>query len=1400
MKPHGNKALFSNHYLDELLPKEEDFKVSISELKNVYEKIRGIWDKSRFEVINEDQLRKHFLDKVLEYLEWTVDVNAPIPVGEWSKRPDYALFLSNENLATAQKGKKDDYFKNVTCVGEAKRWGRPLDRKLKTEVDPFEVQNPSLQISRYLWLTDVKWGFLTDGKYWRLYERESSKRLDIFYEIDLEELIESGSLYDFRYFYLFFRKSAFPALVEKVHKGSIDYAEAVGKELKENIYHALKILAQGFLKTPGNNLTERHLQEIHDNALILLYRLLFIFYAEYRKLLPLSENKLYTESFSLAAFKKEIASRLDKRETIAVSTHGYWDKLKQLFEIVNLGNKELDVPPYNGGLFDPEKHNFLTEYRIGDLYVAEAVDLLSRSKDKAFIDYGSLEIRHLGSIYEGILEYKLKIAEQDLIPLKIKGKEVFVSLEEAEMQKKKINESEKVHVGEVYLVTDKGERKATGSYYTPDYIVKYIVENTLGPLVEDKKRILSDKINKLKNSIKSSRGTNRKLYEKELKKTEGSFINEILALRVLDPAMGSGHFLVEATDFLARELLKVLSGEPIKGYHEGMLAREPFEPYGLAEPEEDDIRWARREVIEKCIFGVDLNPMAVELAKLSLWLYTVAKNRPLNFLDHHLRCGNSLISARIEDLAGLPELKKKKTKEGIPQQLGLFESIFKEKVNLLLGDFAQIEELPSDTVGQIRKKEKLYQDFRKIVSRFEDIADVWTSNYIGNKIDFRNYQSLQDKLRSNDEEWQKLCNETWFKKAKEISVKKKFFHWELEFPEVFFEGHQRKENPGFDAVVGNPPYVLEARDNADLFRELKKHPLLASYYEKNIDLFCFFVDIGLDLLKQNGGFSFVVPIYWIDRTGAQKMRVKMVTESKVGLIVNFNGFTVFRDAPGHHSSIFKLLKNPISPTHCGYLEINVDPSKKRDEQEQIVSSMLAVNDTIPVSYRISSGKLLISKKGLDLVSRIAKVDHFFIDKRTIIRGVDTSPSNYQGRGVFVLTDNEISLMRNKLTQSEMEFIKPFFSASQLDSYYAEIDNYQWLIYTDKKRRTLLETHTDSYSTLINHLDMFKDIITSDNKPYGLHRSKKESYFIHNNKIAFVRKTPYPRFVYVPFPFFCDESIYLILPQQSLYSQFYLLSILNSTVAHYWFSQHKTQGGQLQIDKEIIISFPIRRFPYITSKDVRKELFDEATNHCKRYLETGKSDTILHFIESRLMKEHKPNAELVKKHNADPLNKDWQILEGALCEQSDVVHDILEFLAEQMIEMNKEKQKEIKGFLGWLESQLKVQTDEEGNKGIEALTGKSLIKNYSGDYQKDNGHLSFEDFWKILKKNENRIGATLVSRELYESIKFEYAKSLSKLLPLKERLHKTDWLIDQIVYKLYDLTEDEIKIVEQSIKG
>ncbi len=187
--------------------------------------------------------------------------------------------------------------------------------------------------------------------------------------------------------------------------------------------------------------------------------------------------------------------------------------------------------------------------------------------------------------------------------------------------------------------------------------------------------------------------------------------------------------------------------------------------------------------------------------------------------------------------------------------------------------------------------------------------------------------------------------------------------------------------------------------------------------------------------------------------------------------------------------------------------------------------------------------------------------------------------------------------------------------------------------------------------------------------------------------------------------------------------------------------------------------------------------------------------ILTFVDERLEKGHQPDPELVSAHNADPTNKNFQLDSNAPCEQSDVVHDLLAFLAEQMIELNRQKQEKMRAFLKWLKAELEVQVDKKGLTGIEALTGKTKLKNYLGDYQKGEEALPFDELWEILRKNKRHITKNL-SPALMQAVEQAYNESLFALLPVKERLRLTDGLIDQIVYRLYGLTEEEIQTVEK----
>ena len=304
IKPYINRNLFSDHYLKEVLPGHEAWEVTEDSLKlamqavtNLYAGREEEWSQS-----NEAQLEDRLLRPALQALGHRFEVQPSLPTADTVSRPDYAFFESDEERRRAKKEHEGEveYFDKAIAIGDAKRWDRSLDKKERSGRDSFDTLSPSWQIDYYLRMSGVKWGILTNGRVWRLYNQDTSFRLDICYEIDLPRLLAAKDLEAFKYFYLFFRRQAFVAdaeglcFLDRVYQGSLEYAQAIGNDLKENVYKALRLVAEGFLHTRGNNLDpERDLEKIHANSLVLLYRLLFINYAEDRGLLP-RDNALYT--------------------------------------------------------------------------------------------------------------------------------------------------------------------------------------------------------------------------------------------------------------------------------------------------------------------------------------------------------------------------------------------------------------------------------------------------------------------------------------------------------------------------------------------------------------------------------------------------------------------------------------------------------------------------------------------------------------------------------------------------------------------------------------------------------------------------------------------------------------------------------------------------------------------------------------------------------------------------------------------------------------------------------------------------------------------------------------------------------------------------------------------------
>ena len=880
---HRNHYLFADYYLDRRTRDRQEWREA--DAGSTFAAVTALWRRFKPQGDNEAQTEADWIRPVLEALghRYNVQVGMQTPLGV--KVPDYVFYPDEATRQAAKRGVLTEVdFQGALAVGDAKAWDRPLDRAAPKAVSTLH-ENPSLQIDTYIRHSGVAWGILTNGRLWRLYHKDTSKKLDVYYEVDLPALIEQGDVEAFKYFWLFFRREAFvagahataaPAWLDLVLAESQAYEQGVSENLKTQVYDALRHLGQGFLDLPSNGLrpTPETLAEIHDNSLIVLYRLLYMLYAEARDLLPVHENRLYAEGYSLEAFKSRIAGDLDDGRPAATSMSGLWQRLLDLWHVIDTGDATLGIPAYNGGLFRPDKHPFLERYRVGDLHLRLAIDLLARALDpvagcREFVDYRDLEIRHLGSIYEGLLEYQLRCAAEPLVIVRQKGKERYEPANGAVPD---------VPAGQVYLVTDKGERKATGSYYTPDYIVQYIVEQTVGPVLAERTARFRQPDGRITD--------------------EAGLAQAILEINCLDPAMGSGHFLVAAAEYIARyvvglglapapertgesnspsEIERPPQGPTVSAFGRFSASGGDFQsPISSAEPE---LAYWRRRVAQACIYGVDRNPLAVELAKLSLWLATVSKDKPLSFLDHHLRCGNSLIGARVADLPlGLAPVeqvakerkaaykaqeaarKKEEAARAAGQITMLDDSAFAGAMHTASGMMRLIEDLGSETLADVHRAEEVYRDsVRAVTERARLLGDVWTARHFGLALDETLWGGLSRYLLHGG--FEMPAYRPVIEHAQRIAGERRFFHWELEFPEVFFDEHGRLvEGGGFDVVMGNPPYgdILD-HDSKAYLAAVTQMPTAG-----RSDVYADFIVRCVCLLAEERILGFIIPNTLID--------------------------------------------------------------------------------------------------------------------------------------------------------------------------------------------------------------------------------------------------------------------------------------------------------------------------------------------------------------------------------------------------------------------------------------------------------------------------------------------------------------------------------------------------------
>ncbi|ERW81701.1 TPA: hypothetical protein NIJ04_005050 [Pseudomonas aeruginosa] len=728
-----------------------------------------------------------------------------------------------------------------------------------------------------------------------------------------------------------------PALLDE----SLQYQEAVTDALGEQVRRAVEVLIQALDKEDRDRsrtlLQSVEPAELYEAGLTIMMRLVFLLSAEERDLLPM-QDATYTRHYAISTLRMELRK---ETEEVLEHRHDAWARLLATFRAVYGGIEHgtPSLPALGGSLFDPDRFPFLEGRAKGSDWkvdIARPLPIDNRTVlllleaiqqyQGRTLSYRALDVEQIGYVYEGLLERtvarttrvtvelsagkdakKTLYGLDDLEALHRSGEDALADeLSGADAIKRSASAIRRdlgraVDAAEVnrlltacggdealrertlplfhllrtdpwgyplvypegaFIVTTGSDRRETGTHYTPKSLTETIVTETLTPVVY----------------VGPAQGLPR--AEWTLKSPA-----ELLDLKVCDPAMGSGAFLVQACRWLAERLVEAWAlaehrGETIDA--DGRVT----DAAACQEPMPSDIETrttiARRLIAERCLYGVDLNPLAVELAKLSIWLVTLAKERPFGFLDHNLRCGDSLLG--IRRLEQLTELSMAPTGRG---QLRLFgqniESAVREAVELR----SRLREMPIRNIRDVEAMARLDADARRRLEVPECIADAFIGEVFaarGNGIELESalasLSAHAGEVVSGDQE---SLTSMYRRAVVALSTDlplgrpaRQPFHWPLEFPEVFASPAQ-----GFDATLGNPPWgaFLSQADTQYL-----KSTYQNSAY-KLINSFKFFIErMDQITVSAAGTYSFLVPSSLLEHIGCRDTRALLLSRSPIMFI------------------------------------------------------------------------------------------------------------------------------------------------------------------------------------------------------------------------------------------------------------------------------------------------------------------------------------------------------------------------------------------------------------------------------------------------------------------------------------------------------------------------------------
>ena len=763
----------------------------------------------------------------------------------------------------------------------------------------------------------------------------------------------------------------------------------------------------------------------------------------------------------------------------------------------------------------------------------------------------------------------------------------------------KIQEENKsiINASVLGLIFEKINGYKDGSFFTPGFITMYMCRETIRKAVVEK---FKTNFPYCQNIIDYEELTDKIDYTNKIQRLEANkIINDI---KIVDPAVGSGHFLVSALNEMIAiksdlQILSYTNGNRVLGYtitldNDELIIQNQetdklFE-YTLNQnnniiPDLQDLQEClfteKQTIIENCLFGVDINPKSVMICQLRLWIellknayYTNTSNyaelHTLPNIDINIKTGNSLISKFaikdnvFERITGFQKkLQEYKTWVSIYKSTNdkKAKNVLKNNLKLFKDEFK---------LADLRVT-KLQNDLRKLNANYYD-------KYQTHKM-FASELTEKELKAKQQLEAEIIDKQVEIQAVKDNPIYKDAFEWRFEFPEVLDDNGNFV---GFDVVIGNPPYIKEY-EGKQIFDGIRENEV----YQGKMDIWYMFVADGIKLLKENGLLNYIAPNNWVTNSGASKTRNFILKNTQIQQIIDFGSYMVF-DTASIQTMIMTFKKNILNEYIFDYRKIesakpqfndaiDILQNNKTDNNVFMQPNIIvnnAINQFLTFNNNAADVILnkILNKKNFDLSTKeIANgihPHHDFVNKKILeILGKDFKV----GDGIFALSEKEKENLN--LSENELRLIKPYFSSEQFSRYYANNKNEYWLIYTSSKFKNPSEIKP--YPNIKKHLDKFQSIITSDNKPYGLHRTREESFF-KGEKIIVQRKCAgKPVFTYTNFDTYVSATFYVIKTERL--NQKYLTGLLNSKLIEFWLkNKGKMQGNNFQLDKEPLLNIPI----------------------------------------------------------------------------------------------------------------------------------------------------------------------------------------------------------------------------------